>query len=153
MNDQNTEHCGHHLRDRHVHMHDANYCTMVRCLFHGKMRWLAILMIFYSLAFLGICIWAAIGFFETNIIKDLIIYSTVFIVSAFMMMFCKFAMWVIMNRNLVLIRVESLLEKFEHGHPGHMPLPHGHPPVPPHGPEHHEKKEPADNDENPEHQP
>ena len=131
MIDRNHEHCDrNHERNRHVHMHDVNYCTMMRCLFHGKMRWLSILLLIYSLAFLGICIWAAIGFFETDITKNLIIYSTVFIVSAFMLMFCKFAMWVIMNRNLVLIRVEALLEKFEHGKHGHLPppaLPHPHP--------------------------
>jgi len=76
--------------------------------FRGKQAWLTIVAWAYMFLFTGVAIFAAVRFFRAETTRDLILYATVFAVTAGMVMAVKMWYWMLLNRNSIHRQIQCL---------------------------------------------
>jgi len=77
-------------------------------LFHGKMRWMAIVATIESVVFVVLIVLAAIRFFQTDDAKGQILYATCVVLLALLLLLVKLWGWMQMNRYSILREVKRL---------------------------------------------
>lgn len=76
--------------------------------FRGRMWWVNVLSIPMMLAFMILGIVSAVRFFGASEVRDLILWATLFLFSAFTVAMFKVWYWMLLNRNAVTREVKRL---------------------------------------------
>lgn len=77
-------------------------------IFHGKMRWMAIVATIYAVVFPVLMVLAAVEFFRADDTKWQIFYATGFLLLAMMLLLVKLWGWMLMNRNSIQREIKRL---------------------------------------------
>jgi len=105
-------------------LHDAQQemtlREMVASTFRGRQRWMAVVAWLDMLVFTGVSVLAALMFFRSETTRDFIMWATVFLTCASIIVLVKMWYWMAMNRNAVQrevkrleLRLADLVEKLE----------------------------------------
>ncbi len=77
-------------------------------LFKGKLRWLLILMMMISIAFLGILIYSVNNFLEATEIVSLIKWAAASFICIIFLIMIKIFSWLQMNKNTLIKQIKRL---------------------------------------------
>jgi len=77
-------------------------------IFHGKMRWMAIVATIYSVVFPVLMVLAAVEFFRADDTKWQIFYATGFLLMAMLLVLVKLWGWMLMNRYSIQRQIKRL---------------------------------------------
>lgn len=76
--------------------------------FRGKLRWLTMMTVFWSLVFLVLSVICAVKFFNTEVSNDKILWAVGFLVSMSGVMMMKVWFWMEMNKNAITREIKRL---------------------------------------------
>jgi membrane-associated HD superfamily phosphohydrolase len=76
--------------------------------FRGPTCWLAVLGLFWSLAFTALAVWSAVMFFRVQSTRDLILYAALFLAAVNFIVLMKIWYWLLITRNMLLRRIDRL---------------------------------------------
>lgn len=87
---------------------EAPLLTQVAEAMTGRSWWLNLLAVPMMLAFLGVCVWAAVRFFDETETRAQIMWAVIFLFSTQSIAMLKLWYWMLMNRNAVTREVKRL---------------------------------------------
>ncbi|MHC4080216.1 MAG: DUF6768 family protein [Planctomycetota bacterium] len=77
-------------------------------IYRGKLRWMAIAVTIESVVFLALLVLAAVEFFQAGDTKQQILYATVVVLLAMLLLLIKLWGWGQMNRNAIQREIKRL---------------------------------------------
>lgn len=80
---------------------DMTLREMMASTFRGRQRWMTFVAWFDMFAFTAVAVIAAVMFFRSDAVRDLIMWATIFLTCASIIMIAKMWYWMAMNRNAV----------------------------------------------------
>ena len=89
-------------------LEEQNVLQMVLGLFHGKNKWIMILMNLMTLVFFGLFVYCTVQFFNTNETNELIKWGIGGLVFLFGVSILKVFAWMQMDKNAIIREVKRL---------------------------------------------
>ena len=80
---------------------EQNVFQMLGGLFHGKNKWIMLLMNFVMLIVFGLLIYSVVQFFNTEVTNELIIWSLAIITFLLIISMLKMFLWMQMDKNSI----------------------------------------------------
>ena len=87
---------------------DQGIIEMMLGMFHGRLWWLNVLVFVFQLLFMGLTVWAGWSFFGATVVRDQILFATVFLWGVGVIGMFKIWFWMVMNRNSVIREIKRL---------------------------------------------
>lgn len=81
---------------------------MVTGLFKGKLKWFAILTMILTLVWFGVAIFCAIKFFNTEELREMMIYGAGFFLSMMIVTMLKIWNWMQMDKNAIMRELKRM---------------------------------------------
>jgi hypothetical protein len=89
-------------------LEEESLFDMLTANFKGKLGWISVYAAVLTFVFFGISIYAAIEFFKTDVVKELIMWSAVFMFSIITVSLLKIWQWLQMDKNRLLREIKRL---------------------------------------------
>lgn len=89
-------------------LEEESFFDMLTANFKGKLGWISVYAAVLTFVFFGISIYAAIEFFKTDVVKELIMWSAVFMFSIITVSLLKIWQWLQMDKNRLLREIKRL---------------------------------------------
>ncbi len=87
---------------------DESLRDLLRTSFRGRMKWLGVIAYLYLVLFGALCVLSALWFFQSDDVKDLILYAGLFGISLLIIVVLKLWYWMLINRNAVTREIKRL---------------------------------------------
>lgn len=94
--------------DELVHRTEPGLFAMTTSVMRGRYWWVSAAIIIVSLALTALGVFVAVRFFQTDAVRDQIMYATSFIVLMLAVLAMKLWFWMAMNRNAVAREVKRV---------------------------------------------
>ena len=89
-------------------LEEESFFDMLTANFKGKLGWISVYAAVLTFVFFGVSIYAAIEFFKTDVVKELIMWSAVFMFSIITVSLLKIWQWLQMDKNRLLREIKRL---------------------------------------------